>query len=1231
MFDPLLVIASFLLYIGCLFLIALWVERKGRGRRLANSAVVYSISLAVYCTSWTYYGSVGKAATSGMLFLTIYLGPTLAIILWWMVLRKLVRIKNTHRITSIADFISARYDRSQALAAIATVVALVGIMPYIALQLKAVTSTFAIITTPSGTAPPWIGRYVDFIVIGLMVLFTIIFGVRRLDPTERHEGMVMALAVECMVKLVAFLAAGIFVTYFMYDGFGDIFQRLSESPFRELMSSGGTGTSSYLTWTSYLVLATSAILFLPRQFHIAVVENSDEKHIRAAMWLFPLYMFLINIFVFPIAMGGLLKGYPVQEADTFVLGLSLHHGEPWLAMLVFIGGFSAATGMIMISSMTLSTMITNHLLLPLMGWVRRLSFLRRHLLKCKWVAVAVVLLLGYWFEWQVGESYMLVNIGMISFAAVLQFAPAILGGIFWRQGNKAGALLGLSAGFLVWFYTLLLPSFVRSGWIAASLLETGPWGIAFLKPEQLFGLVGFDSLSHAVFWTMFFNVGLYVLGSLCFKQSKEEQSLAEEFVGALAIRAALSRPMRGEAYIALAEKRGEIENLLSQYFIYAKAVATTQECISAVGIEGKSRIAITELIELHDEVEKCLTGSIGAAAAREAVKEGIVFTARESRELSEVYSEILADLKVTPDELRTKIDYYQEKETLLTSHAKELEEKVEERDEQIIERKRAEEELRKHREHLEELVTERTAELVVAKEQALEAQRTAEAANRAKSTFLANMSHELRTPLNAILGFAQIMRRDPAIPARQQENLKTVSRSGEYLLSLLSDVLEMSRIEAGRTTLSESCFDLHRALDDLEGMMRLRAERKGLRLVFNRAPNVPQYIKTDERKLRQVLINLLGNAVKFTEEGGVALRVASGEWQVASEQLADGSTEASTVSVASLPAEPLAEVLQTCKLEFEIEDTGVGIAPEEIDTLFEAFIQTQSGQRAQEGTGLGLPISRQFVQLMGGDITASSRVGQGSIFKFDIQIKLAETTEIEAREPTHRVIGLEPNQPSYRILVVEDRLESRILLRELLEGVGFTVQEAVNGQHAVELHESWHPHLIWMDMRMPVMDGYEATRQIKGTTQGQATVIIALTASAFEEDRAVVLSAGCDDFVRKPFREAVIFDRMAQHLGVRYVYEELAQPAEQEEARQVQAALTPATLAALPADWVTDLHHAATRGKAKQILELIDQIQPDHVVLAKALAALVDEFRFDKIVALTEQYCQGGNDEQSST
>ena len=714
MFDPGTVIVVFCLYMAFLFGVALWVERKSAtGKSPANNPVIYSLSLAVYCTAWTYYGSVGKAATSGMLFLTIYLGPTLAIVLWGTILRKLVRLKTTYRITSIADFISARYNKSQPLAALVTFIALVGLIPYIALQLKAIFSTFSIITTPltgdiwNGEPPTsWLSRNAAPVVVVLLALFTIIMGVRRLDPTERHEGMVMALAVECLVKLVAFMAAGVFVTFVVYDGFGDIFNKLWESPFRHWTGFGGKTASPYLvqSWTSYMILSMSAILFLPRQFHVAVVENSNEKHISTALWAFPLYMFLINLFVLPIAAAGMLHGYPIHAADNFVLHFPLHYAKPWLALLVFIGGVSAAAGMIMISSMTMAIMLTNHLLLPFFGWFRLLAPLKHHLLKCRWATVTGFILVGYGFENRIGESYMLVNIGIISFAAVLQFAPAILGGIFWRKGSKVGAAAGLSAGFVVWAHTLFLPSLAKSGWLSDDFIDRGPWGLGFLKPEALFGLEGMDPVSHTVFWSLVFNVGGYVLGSLLFEMGKEERSLAEEFVEARKPGYPFRFGVKREAFIDAAGKHEEILALLRQYFSSSDAQSLLNKCLDVVDIRGVKRLSIVQLVELHSEVEKSLGGSIGSAAAHKAVRQGTFFTPREARELTEVYGEILADLKVTPTELKTKIDYYQERETLLTQQAMELEGKVRELQREIAQRKRAQKALRESEEQYRRLV-----------------------------------------------------------------------------------------------------------------------------------------------------------------------------------------------------------------------------------------------------------------------------------------------------------------------------------------------------------------------------------------------------------------------------------------------------------------------------------------------------------------------------------------------
>jgi signal transduction histidine kinase/DNA-binding NarL/FixJ family response regulator len=462
-------------------------------------------------------------------------------------------------------------------------------------------------------------------------------------------------------------------------------------------------------------------------------------------------------------------------------------------------------------------------------------------------------------------------------------------------------------------------------------------------------------------------------------------------------------------------------------------------------------------------------------------------------------------------------------------------------------------------------------------------QQAAEAASVAKSTFLANMSHELRTPLNAVLGFAQLMANDSGLGARQHEHLGIISRSGEHLLGLINDVLEMSKIEAGRVTLNPAPFELPRLLQGVQEMFALRAEAKGLWMRFELAPGLPRYVLGDEGKLRQLIINLLGNAVKFTHSGGVTLRAARGEGVL---------------------------------LAFEIEDTGEGIAPEQLPSLFQPFVQTASGLRSQEGTGLGLAIARQFAQLMGGDISVSSEPGVGSLFRFEAELPpiRGDNPGVAARVE-RRVIGLAPDErQDYRVLVVDDKWENRHLLCEWLAGVGIEVREAADGAEALAIWEQWDPQLIWMDLRMPVLDGYEAIRRIKATTRGQATAVIALTASTFEQERDVTLSTGCDDFVRKPVREATIFAKLSQHLGIRFVYDEAAPGAH-------DTLLPPRAhdLAALPAALRAALREAVDEMDVEAARELAGQAALHSPALAQALAALLDEFRFDVLDQLLNE------------
>jgi signal transduction histidine kinase/CheY-like chemotaxis protein len=528
-------------------------------------------------------------------------------------------------------------------------------------------------------------------------------------------------------------------------------------------------------------------------------------------------------------------------------------------------------------------------------------------------------------------------------------------------------------------------------------------------------------------------------------------------------------------------------------------------------------------------------------------------------------------------------------------------------------------------ESLENRVRERTAELAVAKEKA-------EVANEAKSTFLANMSHELRSPLNAILGFCQLTSRSRTLSPEDRENISIISRSGEYLLALINNVLDLSKIEAGRTTLNSQKFDLYRLLCEVEDMFQLKADDKHLQLVFDRADMVPQYIATDELKLRQVLINLLNNALKFTENGGVAVRVSLketgeevevGNRAVKSQMLAGNSLNScNAIESEGKGFTALTDGLdpaRSCWIHFEVADTGAGIAEGELDNLFEAFVQTQTGIASQEGTGLGLPISRKFVELMGGKMSVVSEVGKGTIFKFDIQAIEVASAGNESKKTTRHPIALAPDRPSYRILIVDDKPINRQLLFKILNPLGFELKEATNGQEAVKIWDSWEPHLIWMDMRMPVMDGYEATKQIKGTIKGQATAVIALTASVLEEERAVILSAGCDGFMRKPFREADIFDVMHKHIGVRYIYEDPSPANLPAIEYSKQAEITAADFTLLPDLLVRNLRQGILNVDMDLIEGSIEQIRLKNEVLGGAIANCIYNFEYDKVLDLISQ------------
>src|SRR5680860_973281 len=616
------IIAVSAAYLGLLFGIAYYGDRRAlQGRSIISNGYIYALSIAVYATSWTYYGSVGSAAAGGIAWLPIYLGPMVVVTLWWVVLRKIIRICKRDRITSLADFVSSRYGKSQVLGGLVTVIAVFGIVPYIALQLKAISTTFTILRSGSGSGPVATGVTEAVPVLEdtalyaalLLAAFTVVFGTRHLDATERHEGMVAAIAFESLVKLVAFLAVGLWVTYGLFNGFSDIVARAAKQPeLAELLTLGST--TDYGTFFWLMVLSMLAFLLLPRQWQVAVVENVDERHIRTAMWVFPLYLLLINLFVLPISLGGLLTFGAGVDADTFVLALPMEDQKPLLALMVFIGGLSASTGMVIVETIALSTMVSNSLVMPLLlrsaGTLRGRHDLGRLVLVVRRVTIVALLLMGFVYFRVATDALGLVQIGLISFAAVAQFAPAVLGGLYWKGATHAGAVTGLLAGITVWGYTMLLPSFSDSGWLSRALPLEGPYGIELLAPHALFGLDGLHPVSHAMFWSMLANIGLLVVVSLFGHPGPVEHVQAAVFVDAM------RRPdgrrdtplWRGSATVGAL--RGLLERLVgpqgARDALSAYAARTTADVDPDAAADA----------ELIRHVETLLAGSVGSASAR---------------------------------------------------------------------------------------------------------------------------------------------------------------------------------------------------------------------------------------------------------------------------------------------------------------------------------------------------------------------------------------------------------------------------------------------------------------------------------------------------------------------------------------------------------------------------------------------------------------------------------------
>ena len=804
-----ILVAVALLYVAFLFGVAFFAERRaqrGYGGWL-KSPIVYTLSLSIYCTAWTFYGAVGYAARSGLEYLAIYLGPTLVMVGWWWILRRLVRIGRIQRITSIADLISSRFGKSTSLGVIVTAMAVISTTPYIALQLQSVTLSFAVFAEAGGGA--WgheeLNGAAFAVAIGLAV-FTVLFGTRNLDANERHHGIVMAIAVEAVVKLVALMAVGIFVVWGLAGGPAQMLQQIDASPIAQWEQSGGR-------WASVIFLSAAAFICLPRMFQVLVVENVDERHLNVAGWAFPAYMLLMSLFVIPIAVVG-LGIFPFGEnPDLFVLTVPLSQGRDGLAMLSFLGGFSSATSMVIVSTIALATMVSNHIVVPIWlstqpgGGANRSGDVRYVILLSRRLSIAGVLLLGYLYYRFSGGGTALAAIGLVSFSGAVQVLPALIGGIFWRGATRIGAAMGLTTGFIVWGWTLFLPSFGIDAIMTQSAVEIGPFRIGWLRPNALFGFEGMDSLVHGFMWSMLLNMLMFFLGSVFTFPTPLERLQGAQMVNVFDYSAGSSawRSSAAGAEDLMIMSQRIIGGTEAQSFFLKEA--------KAQGRDGYLPDVTPDFIE---RLERELAGSVGAATAHAMIGQ-----------LIEGSGVTVEDLIAVADEAAQILEY-----------SNQLEAKSAEQD--------------------------RTARALQ------DANEKLTALSVQKDAFLSQISHELRTPMTSIRSFSEILR-DGETPAAEQKRYAGIIHDETLRLTrLLDDLLDLSVLANGQVTLQDQTGNLRDVLD--RSVNAAGGSDAGLTILRD-GSNERIILRTDIDRLAQVFINLISNARKYCDANNPQLRI----------------------------------------------------------------------------------------------------------------------------------------------------------------------------------------------------------------------------------------------------------------------------------------------------------------------------------------------------------------------
>lgn len=823
-------------YLLLLFGIAYWAEKhKKRYINFFHSPYIYALSLAVYCSAWTFYGSIGRVETHGLDFLTTYLGPVIVAPLFGIVLKKMIRIAKTQGISTVADFISARYGKSSFLGLLVSVISLLGVIPYISLQIKAIASSLSIVLSDHVVVGST--AYIPLYITIFLAVFVLIYGNRHIDSTRQHIGMVTAVAFESIIKLMAFLTAGIFICYGLFNGLGDIFSKGINLPVYPQLTALSKD-NSYINWFSMTMLAFFAVLLLPRQFQLGVVENIHEKQVDKAMWIFPIYLLIINFFVLPIALAGFLyfDGQP-YDADYTLLLLPLKVSQPWIVILVYLGGFSAATGMIIVETIALAVMLSNNILMPIIVAIKpfkrfflenaqdRVSFIRKF-------SIVLVLILAYGYYRSIAHSFRLSELGHISFVAIIQFAPSLLLGMFWKDATKMGAKVGLMVGFGIWFYTLIVPSLVEIDWLPVQIVQEGIFGLGFLKPSSLFGLVALDKIPHAVFWSMTMNLLTFAVVSVYSKKGELEAIQAELFVDVFKYYPSFVPAIENKGTDntlltnntseaeALYKERGPLSTLLETFF----GRAETAKLFAEFQQQHSDNLAPLGNRSFYYFVEQRLSGIIGSASAKVMM------------------ASLVSDHHI---EIQEVVEMVRESQKLISLN-KEL--------------------------------IETTAQLKRATEALASANRQLQEADERKNEFLYTITHELRTPLTSIRAFSEILYDHPDLEEEQRTGfLQAMISEIERLSRLITQVLDLERLDIIKEGLNLQPLKVDTFIS--ESVLAVSQLKAGRNIKFDVTvdPAIVEETMADIDLLKQVMINLLSNAVKFCDQQGGRIGVSA--WQ----------------------------------------------------------------------------------------------------------------------------------------------------------------------------------------------------------------------------------------------------------------------------------------------------------------------------------------------------------------